>query len=275
MSFMLRLLGPVELIRDGRRMPLGPPKRRLVLVTLALEPNRMVSLTRLTEAVWPSAPPPSAVANLRSHAAKLRQALGDRVVAGSGGYSLALEPHELDVAEFGRLVLEGRQALAAGESAAATIHLGAALACWRGRAADGLEAGSSVDAGLRSLDEQRLDVVEDHVAAQHAGAHYLDTISQLRAHLAEHPLRERAWSLLMVALYRGGNVAAALAAYAEARAYLGDQLGVEPGPALAALHRSILVRDVQLGPAVPVGATSRAARFRTNLGPSYAWRASS
>jgi DNA-binding SARP family transcriptional activator len=274
MSLMLRVLGPVELLRDGDRMSLGPPKRRIMLVTLALEANRVVSLARLTQAVWPSAAPPSAVANLRSHAAALRQALGDRLVAGSGGYALALEPHEFDADEFLRLSQEGRRALLAGEPAA-TIHLGAALACWRGPAADGLEAGSAVDTSLRGLDEQRLDVFEDHIAAQHAGALYLDTIPQLRAHLAEHPLRERAWSLLMVALYRAGNVAAALAAYAEARAYLGDQLGIEPGPDLSALHRSILVRDVRLGRSAPVDTLPRSARFRANRGPSYAWRASS
>jgi DNA-binding SARP family transcriptional activator len=273
MSFILRILGPVEVVQDGHRRSLGPPKRRTMAVALALEANRSVSLARLAEAVWPVAPPPSAVANLRSHAAELRQVMGDRLVARPGAYQLDLGPGELDAEEFLRLSREGREALSAGQPAVALTRLGAALGCWRGAAGDGLETGGAVESRLRALDEQRLDALEDHIAARHATGLFADSLTQLRSHVADHPLRERAWGLLMVALYRSGNVAGALSAYADARAFLGEQLGIEPGPDLIALHRTILLRDAAPPPGRDVHA--RSARFRTNRGPSYAWRSSS
>jgi len=272
MSLMMQLLGPVEAMQDGRRLTLGPPKRRAMLVMLALEGNRVVPLARLIESVW-SAPPLSAVANLRTHAGELRQALSGRISAQGGGYVLAVRPGELDLDDFLRLSVAGRRALAAGDAAGAAARFGEALRHWRGHAAQGIDVGPALEVRLRSLDELRLTAVEDHFQARQGLSAYPDTLTELRAHLLEHPLRERAWGLLMVALYRIGDVAAALDAYGQARTVLGEQLGIEPGPELAALHRAVLDRDPRLGagPGRAAAGGDRSWRFRSNVGPAYAY----
>jgi len=275
MSFMLQLLGPVEAIQDGHRLSLGPPKRRAMLTALALDANRVVSLDRLTQSIW-TAPPASAVANLRSHAGELRHALSGRIAAKDGGYVLAVRPGELDMEDFLRLAASGRRALAAGDAAHASVQLGEALRHWRGQAADGLDVGPSLDVRLRSLDELRLDAFEDYLQARQAVSAYPDTVAELWTHVQEHPLRERAWGLLMLALYRTGNTAAALDSFAQARAVLAEQLGVGPGPELAALHRAILDRDASLDASPPGGQIvrqARAWRFRSNVGPAYGYPA--
>jgi hypothetical protein len=147
------------------------------------------------------------------------------------------------------------------------------LALWRGAAGDGLPRGTSLDARLTALEEQRLDVFEDYVQARIATHADADVAAELRRHLAQHPLRERAWWQLMLVLYRSGNAAAALAAYAEARAALGEQLGIEPGNALVVLQRAILHRDPLLdetGSGPPTVATSApaAAGVQPWTGPS-------
>ncbi|MEO3748012.1 BTAD domain-containing putative transcriptional regulator [Plantactinospora sp. B5E13] len=246
MRVEVRLLGAVQLYGDGRPAALGAAKRQVMLVALALEANRSVSLGRLSEMVWAGPPPRSAIANLRSHAAALRQILGDRLVAERGGYRLRLAPGELDVDEFRRLAEAGRDALAADDPQLAVSCLTSALQLWRGRAGDGLPGGTAVEARLASLDEQRLPVVEDLVEARLRQGEHLEVVPVLRQHLHHDPLRERAWGQLMLALYRSGDAAAALGAYQEVRRVLDEQLGVAPGPELSALHRAVLDRAPSL-----------------------------
>jgi len=260
MSYEFRILGPVELSHDHRPVQLGSAKRRAMLTALALDANRPVSLTRLADALWAGTPPASATANLRSHAAALRRVLGDRLVARVRAYELRIEPGELDAAEFARLATAGRSALAGGDLPTAIARLGTALALWRGSMGDGLPRGTALDARLTALDEQRLEVYEDYVQARLMSHPDPDLAAELRRHLGQNPLRERAWGQLMLLLYRSGNVAAALAAYGEARAALSEQLGIEPGQELAALQRAILHRDPALddagagvGPAGTIG----------------------
>ncbi|MEV4481858.1 AfsR/SARP family transcriptional regulator [Micromonospora coxensis] len=241
MQLEIRLLGSVEVSVDGQVVTPGAGKRRAVLAGLALMANRAVSLNRLAEMVWSDIPPASAVANLRSHAAGLRRVLGQRLVARPNAYELQLAPHELDVLEFHRLTGEGRNHLAA-EPVGAIPALTAALACWRGAAGDGLPRGTALDNYWASLDEQRLQVFEELAEARLAAGKHGDLLSELRGHLAAHPLRERAWAHLMLALYRCGDLPAALTVYRKARAALNEQLGIEPGEELTALHRAILDR---------------------------------
>ncbi|MEQ4305514.1 AfsR/SARP family transcriptional regulator [Plantactinospora sp. B6F1] len=233
---------------DGRLAALGAAKRRSMLAGLALEANRSVSLARLSEMVWAEPPPRSAIANLRSHAAALRRIVGDRLVAERGGYRLRLEPGELDVDDFRRLAGTGRDALMAGDPHLAAPRLTAALRLWRGRAGEGLPVGTTIDARLTSLDEQRLHVIEDLGEARLRQGRHIEVVPVLRQHVHGHPLRERAWGQLMLALYRGGDAAAALGAYHEARTVLGEQLGVEPGPELTQLYRAVLNRAPTLDP---------------------------
>jgi len=247
MSFKLRLLGPLELIRSDRLIPLGPAKRQTMLAALTLDANRSVTLSTLTQAVWLGAPPKSAIANLRTYAGGLRRILGDRLTARPKAYELRIGPGELDSAEFLQLATDGRRALAEGDATLATRRLSAALDLWRGTAGEGLPCGPALANRLSTLDEQRLDVFEDYVEAALGTGHRTNLAAQLRVHLTSHPLRERAWGQLALVLYSNGNVTGALTAYREARAALQQHLGIEPGPALARLHRAMLDRDPALG----------------------------
>lgn len=242
MQLDIRLLGPVELRVGGRRVAPGPGKRRAVLAGLALAANRSVSLDRLAAMVWSDVPPPSATANLRSHAAALRRMVGDRLVTRPNAYELRMQPDELDVTEFHRLAENGRTALVRGYALDAVPALDAALALWRGAAGEGLPTGTTLDNRWASLEEQRLQVFEVLTDARLAVGRHAELLPGLREHLAAYPLRERAWGQLMLALYRCGEVPAALAAYRDARARLDQHLGIEPGEELAALHRAILER---------------------------------
>ncbi|MEU4423281.1 AfsR/SARP family transcriptional regulator [Actinoplanes sp. NPDC024001] len=246
MSIEVRLLGPVELRGEHGPVHSGPAKRRAVLAALALEANRPVTLHRLTELLWAGEPPPSAVANIRNHVAALRRTLGGRLVSRHGAYQLDLDPYELDVTEFRRLADSGRGALALGEARRAEPDLAAALRLWRGPAGHGLPRGAALDVLLAGLETDRLRTVEDLIEARLRLGHAGELAAILREHLAAHPLRERAWGQLMLALYRAGDVGAALAAYRQAQATLQVQLGVDPGGELAELHVAMLERAPRL-----------------------------
>jgi DNA-binding SARP family transcriptional activator len=271
MTLQVWLLGTVELRVDGRVVTPGAAKRRAMLAGLALEANRPVSLPRLAEMVWSETPPTSAVANLRSHAAQLRRTLGDRLVARPNGYELRLAPDELDVTEFQRLAGEGRTLLDTAEPTDAIATLTAALARWRGPSADGLPRGTALDNRWASLDEQRLQVFEELAEARLAGGQHGTLLPELRGHLAAHPLRERAWGQLMLALYRCGDVPAALTVYRDARAVLHEQLGIEPGEELAGLHRAILDRAPELSYAAPTTGATTAAAPAVEARPAVGW----
>jgi DNA-binding SARP family transcriptional activator len=243
MAYEFRILGPVGLGRDGEAVPLGPPKRMAMAAALLLEANRPVPVSQLTEAMWPEPPPRSAVANLRTHVSALRRILDGRLVSRPRAYQLRVAEAELDAAEFARLARAGREALAGGDPASALARLGQALALWRGAAGDGLPRGTSLEARLVTLDEQRLDTFEDHIQARLHTREFTQIAADLRRHVAGWPVRERSWELLMLALYRSGNVCAALDAYHRARTTLGEQLGIEPGPRMQELHRAMLSRQ--------------------------------
>ncbi|MEH1016599.1 BTAD domain-containing putative transcriptional regulator [Micromonospora sp. CPCC 206060] len=242
----VKLLGPVELHSDGQAVALGSAKRRALLAGLALDANQPVPLHRLAELAWAGPPPQSVVPNLRNHAAALRRVLGHRIVSRAGGYQLTLSPDELDVTAFRQLTAEGRTALAAGRIDVAARRLTAALGLWRGPAGDDLPRGTALDAVLAGVDEDRLHAVEDLTEARLAGGEHSELVGGLRRHLDRHPLRERAWGQLMIALYRSGDPAASLNAYRDARAVLTAQLGMEPGPELVDLHRAVLDRAPEL-----------------------------
>ncbi|MGC4747615.1 AfsR/SARP family transcriptional regulator [Micromonospora sp. DT201] len=252
MKIDVRLLGTVELRVDDQLVTVGAAKRRAVLAGLALEANRPVSLDRLSQMVWAGSTPASAVANLRSHVAGLRRAVGDRIVAHPGGYELRLAAGELDVVEFLRLAGDAR----AGRDNVAPVtvigRLTDALAQWRGPAGGGVPRSTSLDNRWATLDEQRLQIFEELAEVRLTVGEHADLLADLREHLAAHPLRERAWGQLMLALFRCGDTPAALSAYRAARDSLYDQLGIEPGSELAALHRAMLDRSPELGWAPPV-----------------------
>jgi DNA-binding SARP family transcriptional activator len=242
-----RLLGPVELYREGSAVGLSSTKVRLMLTALALAPNTVVSFGALGEVLWDGGPPVSARSNVRTYAAALRRVLdeGSRggLVSRAGGYLLATAPDELDVHVFGRLAETGRRALADGEPARARTHLRRALGLWRGHAGEGLPPRRALAGHLDALAEQRLLAEEDLLEAELAVGRHAEQVGVARRLVTDHPLRERCWAALMLALYRSGDVAAALAAFTEARKRLVEGLGLEPGPRLQQLHAAMLNRD--------------------------------
>jgi DNA-binding SARP family transcriptional activator len=242
-----RILGPLE-VSDGERRPaLGGPQQRAVLAILLLHANEAVSADRLVDELWGERPPASARAVLQGYVSNLRKALGAAAIAtGASGYAVEIEPGQLDLRRFERFLAEGREALAAGSAEAASRLLGEALALWRGPAlADFAYERFARPAAVR-LEELRVTALENRIEADLALARHGSLVGELEALVAEHPLRERLRGQLMLALYRSGRQAEALAAYQAARRTLVDELGIEPTPALAELERAILRHDSSL-----------------------------
>jgi predicted ATPase/DNA-binding SARP family transcriptional activator/tetratricopeptide (TPR) repeat protein len=251
--FELRFLGPVQAVRAGRDVPLGGPRQRAVLALLALEAGRVVPAGRLVEEVWRGRPPLGAAKTLRSYVSRLRSALAPEVTVASrgGGYALSAGPDQVDVRRFERLVAEGRAVLGGGEAVAAGNRFREALGLWRGPAlADVAEVEPLAREGAR-LEELRLAAVEGRLEADLAAGRHVEVAGELEGLVGEFPLRERLWRLLMLALYRGGRQADALAAYQRARAVLAGELGLEPGPELRELERAVLRQEVP--PLAPQG----------------------
>ena len=244
--FEVRLLGPVQAVRAGREVPLGGPRQRAVLALLVLEAGRVVPAERLVEELWRGSPPRGAATTLRSYVSRLRSALAPEVpvAARGGGYAISTGPDGLDASKFERLVAEGRDALGRGQAVAAGARIREALGLWRGPAlADVLEVEPLALEAAR-LEELRLAAVVVRVEADLAAGLHTEVTGELERLVTEHPLRERLWQLLMLALYRGGRQADALAAYQRARAMLAQELGLEPGEELRQLEQAVLRQEI-------------------------------
>jgi predicted ATPase/DNA-binding SARP family transcriptional activator len=245
------ILGPVQVVRDGQVLGVGGPRPRTVLALLLVAGGRVVPAERLAEELWGGCPPPGAAGTLRAHASRLRTLLRPDAVllTRGGGYALAAEPGQLDAARFERLAAAGREALEAGAAAAAADHFGTALGLWRGPAlADVAEVEPLAREGAR-LEELRLLAVEGRIEADLALGRAAELTGELEGLVAEYPVRERLWRLLVLALYRAGRQADALAAYRKARDMLAGELGIEPGQELRALERQVLRQEVPAAPA--------------------------
>ena len=242
----LRVLGPVQAVRAGRDVALGGPRQRAVLALLVLEAGRVVPAGRLAEDAWAGRPPLGAAKTLRSYVSRLRSALAPEVTlaARGGGYALSVGPGQLDAARFERLVAEGQAVLRRGEAAAAGNRFREALALWRGPAFAGVADVARLALEAARLEELRLAAVEGRLEAGLALGRAAEVAGELERLVAEHPVRERLWRLLMLALYRGGRQADALAAYQRARAVLAGELGLEPGEELRELERAVLRQEV-------------------------------
>jgi DNA-binding SARP family transcriptional activator len=243
-----RVLGPLEIDTiDGRPLRLTAAKPRTLLALLLLHANEPVSPTVLTDALWPLKPPRTAATALRTHIWALRGSLGiTGLTAGPNGYRIEIAEDDLDLLVFDALTRAGRRAAARGDLPAAAESWRRALALWRGRPFDGIELGASADSVLTDLAERRFAVLEDWATAQLTLGRHADALSALAAAGAEQPLRERLHELSMLALYRSGRQAEALAAFRRLRERLVVELGIEPGPPIQRLHRQILSADPTL-----------------------------
>jgi predicted ATPase/DNA-binding SARP family transcriptional activator len=241
------LLGPVSASENGTPIALGGQKRRALLAVLLLEPGTVVSRDRLIDALWGEDPPETARNTVQVYISQLRKVLPEGMLETvPPGYRLAVEPESIDAFEFQRLSQEGRATLAAGNAAGAAETLRAALALWTGSALADLAWEPFAQAEVVRLEELRLAALEDRIDADLALGRHGQLVGELERLVAEQPLRERLRAQLMLALYRSGRQADALAVYQRARRTLVDELGIEPGEALRKLERAILAHDPSL-----------------------------
>jgi DNA-binding SARP family transcriptional activator len=261
-----RILGPLEAWHEGRPVRVAGERQRALLAILLLHAGEVVPSDRLIDDLWGDSPPSAGATALRVRVSQLRKALGDDgrlLVARAHGYSLQIEPDQLDLHRFERLVADGERALAGGNRASARDRLGDALALWRGPALADFTYAPFARAAIRRLDELRLAAVELRIEADLALGRHAVLVGELETLVADHPLHERFWAQLMTALYRSGRQSDALATYRAARGRLVDEVGIEPGPQLQALERRILAQDSTLDLAV-----SEPRRGRVILVPS-------
>ncbi|MFG2056610.1 BTAD domain-containing putative transcriptional regulator [Micromonospora sp. NPDC048930] len=237
----ISLLGPLELRADaGTPVEVGGARLRRLLILLALEPGRTVTVGRLADGVWDGDPPAGVANALQALVSRLRRsAPGLPVEAQPGGYRLTLSRDDVDLHRFEAAVNAGRSRLAT-DPAGACRRLAEALALWRGPALADVADADFARAPVARLTELRLAATEDLVAARLAAETPDALLPELRELVAAHPLRERLTGLLIRALHRAGHPAEALAEYERLRTTLADTLGTDPGPELTALHLEIL-----------------------------------
>ncbi|MGH9277801.1 MAG: BTAD domain-containing putative transcriptional regulator [Acidimicrobiales bacterium] len=265
-SVRFRVLGVLEVVAAGRPVELRAPKLRALVAMLALHPKQVVSADRLMEALWGEEAPPSASATLQTYISKLRSALGPELIqTRSPGYLLSVDPQEVDAGRFEALVAEGTALLRRGDADTASARLGEALSLWRGDALTDFTFETFAQPERARLEEARLSALEEWVESELARGRQSELVGRLRALVDDHPLRERLWGQLIVALYRCGRQAEALRTYAELRDRLRDDLGIEPSVALQRLESAVLLQEPELegprSPGEPVtdGAVPRAA----------------
>ncbi|MER8000628.1 BTAD domain-containing putative transcriptional regulator [Streptomyces sp. NPDC095613] len=257
------VLGPVRAWRGGKALPPGSPQQRAVLAALLLREGRTATSAELIDALWGAEPPSQALATVRTYASRLRKVLGPESGAGapgseagpgglvseSGGYALRVGPEALDLSVAQELATDADKARAADQRTQARALIHQALGMWDGESLANVP-GPYAETQRTRLEEWRLQLTETRLEMDLELGSHMETISELTALTADHPLRERLRELLMLALYRSGRQAEALAVYADTRRLLTEELGVDPRPELARLQQRILRADAELaGPA--------------------------
>ncbi|MEV4468174.1 BTAD domain-containing putative transcriptional regulator [Nonomuraea sp. NPDC049504] len=260
-----RLFGPLEVTGGDRIvLDLGTRKQRALVAMLALEPGRVVSLDRLIDELWAGEPPAGATRTLQAYIAHLRRVLEPGrpprtppgvLLTRDPGYLLAIAPGQVDLWRFTAWADEGRAALAQGAHERAAGVLGRALDLWRGDPLGEFAGEEFAQPVVARLAETRVTAMEDRFDARLALGESASLIPGLEALVEHQPYRERAWSLLVLALYRSGRQADALAALRRVRTRLADDLGLSPGPGLRELEQAVFGQAPDLRPPPPVSVT--------------------
>ena len=243
-----RILGPLEVVHhDGGSFVLGAAQQRALLAVLVLHRSEMVSIDRLVDELWGERASATAAKTVHVYVSRLRKELGSDVIATQGrGYRLLVEPEHVDVGQFEALCSEGRRALGEGDAARARERLCSALGLWRGEPLADFAYEPFAQSAIGRLREARLAALEDRIEADLALGSDGELVPELESLVAANPLRERLRGQLMLALYRAGRQADALAVYRQTSVLLREELGLEPGPLLRELERSILAQDPSL-----------------------------
>src|SRR6266700_268026 len=248
-----RLLGPVEVRAGEDWRGIGAPKWRSVLAALLIYPGQIVSAETLIGELWRDEPPARAANLVSIYVLRLRRLMDDPdgrlLVTRAPGYLLRVSGDETDALLFEAMVRDGRRAFAAGDPEGAASRLTEALGLWYGRPLADVPPTPLVEAEAERLSELRLGAVELRITAELALGGHDQAVAELRRLLADHPLREGLWLLLMRALDRAGRHAEALEVYGQAREAISAQLGVDPGAELRHLHAELLAKDT----AAPAG----------------------
>ncbi len=248
-----RLLGTLEVVSNGTRVELGPPKQRALFAVLLLHAGEVVSTDHLIEQVWGDHPPRTAAHSVQLYISALRRSLepfGEEapIETRAPGYLLRVEAEYIDLRRFERLVAEGGIASSGGDLAEAVSRLEEALGLWRGSPLAEFAYDEFAQAEIRRLGELRLHAIEELAAVKLELGRTQEALTTIDAALAHDPLRERARELQMVALYRAGRHAEALHAYQRFAALLAEEMGLDPSPALRRLQERILLHDPTLSP---------------------------
>jgi YVTN family beta-propeller protein len=248
-----RILGPLQVLREGRPVALEAPKQRTLLAVLLLHANEVVSTERLVDELWGDRPPATAVKTLQVYVSQLRKTLGGNTIVTRGhGYRAQVAEDELDASRFRYLLAEARRLRAQQRTADAASTYEHTLNLWRGEALSDVELESNGRREAESLDDLRLAAAEEWIDCELALGRHAEVIGELERLVARYPYRERLREQLLLALYRSGRQAEALAAYRDARRALVDELGLEPTRRLQELERAILRQDPALD--APAGA---------------------
>ena len=248
-----RILGPLEVLDDGRAVALPGSKPRALLALLLVHHGQTLSSDRIIDELWGDRPPAGAAKGLQVHVSRLRKALAGQdgaasspIVTRERGYSLSIQPEQLDAWRFERLVADGRAELADGRPQGALAMFEEALALWRGSPLADVAYEPFAQAEIARLDDLWVGALERLIEAKLALGRHTEVVAQLERLIAQHPFREGLRAQLMLALYRCDRQAEALQAYQNARRTLVDQLGIEPGERLRELERAILAQDAGL-----------------------------
>ncbi len=251
-----RVLGSIEVVENGRRLPVASGRQLSLLALLIARANRVVPADRIIDSLWGDDPPETGAKAVAFHVSRLRDALepGRRhgqpsrvLVTEPTGYVLRVEPDRIDAVAFERLVQEGHGLLAQ-DPDNARARLDEALSLWRGDPYADVADEAFARGEIERLKELHAQAREDRLDAELALGRHADAIGMLEVFVAEQPLRERVRGQLMIALYRAGRQTEALRTYADARQVLADELGIEPGPEIQRLQTWILQQDPRLDP---------------------------
>ena len=249
----ISVLGPLRVVRDGELVTPRADKQRVTLAALAVQPGNSVAASRLVEELWADRPPPSAANTLQTYVRHLRRVLEPTrrprspslLAYSDGGYALAVDRDRVDACCFEDAVTAARSRRAR-HPAAARAHLRAGLERWRGAPLADLPVGPILAQAIMRWEELRLAALEERLALDIELSDHAQGVGELLELVDANPTRERLWALLLIALYRAGRQADALAAYRRIHGLLADELGVLPGPELAHVHAAILRHRARL-----------------------------